>query len=67
MGLKYLPKRGIIKSETRGRLENNLKKIKARESTNMDFKFNKVGDNFYENLNEIGKENMDKYLPITQS
>lgn len=63
LGLKYMAGADKLMSETRGRLENKLKRVKARESMSMELDFKKVGSFFYENLSEFGKEQLDKYLP----
>jgi hypothetical protein len=63
LGLKFFNSSQTLMSETRGRLENKLKKIKARESMSMELRFNKVGEAFYEGLTDFGKQQLIKYLP----
>jgi hypothetical protein len=63
LGLSFNKDNQELKSITRGRLENKIKQIKARESTSMTFAFHKVGEQFYEELSPEGKKNLDYYFP----
>jgi len=55
LGLKYKKNDDLITSETRGRLENKIKKIKAREVMKKEMIFHKVGNSFYEKPKWIWK------------
>jgi hypothetical protein len=67
LGLEYNFKTGIIKSITRGRLENKKKKIKARNPMEKEFRFEKTQDVDVQLENFINSKRLLRELPeLTQ-